>query len=99
MAEVDSEDCANRKTWQWYHSMTSHFIAKLREYKNEMDYKNVDFIKDVVQMYLQLCERIAQEFPDSFGPVELSSPVKHLTEMSQLEFKEHNQIIEVEKGI
>lgn len=42
---------------------------------------------------------MAQEFPDSFGPVELLVPVKDLTKMSQQEFKEHNQIIEVEKGL
>ena len=66
MAEVDSSERANRKTWQWNHIMTSHLIAKLREYKNEMDYKNVDFNKDVVQMYSQLLERMAQEFPRQF---------------------------------
>ena len=31
--------------------MTEHLIAKLREYKNEMDYQNIDFKKDVVTIY------------------------------------------------
>ena len=38
-------------TWQWNHRMTEHLIAKLREYKNEMDYQNIDFNKDVVTMF------------------------------------------------
>ena len=53
-------------TWQWNHRMTEHLIAKLREYKNEMDYQNIDLNKDVVTMYSQLRERMAERFPDSF---------------------------------
>ena len=46
--------------------MTEHLIAKLREYKNKMDYQNIDFNKDVVTMYSQLREQMAEQFPDSF---------------------------------
>ena len=46
--------------------MTEHLIAKLWEYKNKMDYQNIDFNKDVVTMYSQLGERMAERFPDSF---------------------------------
>ena len=38
--------------------MTEHLIAKLRGYKNEMDYQNIDFNKEVVTMYSQLRERM-----------------------------------------
>ena len=37
-----------------------------------MDYQNIDFNKDVVTMYSQLRERMAERFSDSFGPVESS---------------------------
>lgn len=55
-----------------------------------MDYKNVTFNANVVALYLQIHERMAGEFADSFGPVELSAPANNLTEMSQEELKEHN---------
>ena len=39
--------------------MTEHPIAKLQEYKNEMDYQNIDFNKDVVtNVYSQFQERM-----------------------------------------
>ena len=100
-AESNREEREEKRksTWQWNHSMTEHLIAKVQEYKNEMDYQNIDFNKDVVTMYSKLRERMAERFPDSFGPVELTAPTKDLTEMSQQEFKEHNQRIEVEKGM
>ena len=79
--------------------MTENLIANLREYENELDYQNTDFNKNVVTIYSQWREPMADRFPDSFGPVELSVPTKHLTEMSQQEFKEHNQRIGVEKGM
>ena len=96
----EQEEHVQKRTssWQWNHSMTQHPIAKLQEYKNEMDYKNIDFNKGVVTMYSQLQELMAERFRDSFSPVELSAPTKDLTEMSQQEFKEHNQRIEVEKA-
>ena len=36
--------------------MTEHVIAKLQEYKVEMDYQNIDFSmrKDIVTMYSKL---------------------------------------------
>ena len=86
-------------TWRWNHLVTEHLIAKLQEYKNNIDYQNIDFKKDNVTMYSQLRERMAELFPDSFGPVELTVPMKDLTEMSQQECKEHNQRIGVEKGM
>ena len=66
MAQVNKERTV---TWQWNHRMTEHLLTKLREYKNEMDYQNIDFNKDVVTMYSQSRERMAERFPDSFGPV------------------------------
>ena len=100
-AESNREEREEKRksTWQWNHSMTEHLIAKVHEYKNEMDYQNIDFNKDVVTMYSKLREQMAERFPDSFGPVELTAPTKDLTKMSQQEFKEHNQRIEVEKGM
>ena len=58
MAQVNEEHVEKRtSTWQWNHRMTEHLIAKLREYKNEMGYQNIDFNKDVVTMQSQLRER------------------------------------------
>ena len=43
--------------------MTGQRIAKLREFKNEMDYQNIR----------ELRERMAKRFPDSFGRVQFVS--------------------------
>ena len=53
--------------------MTGQRIAKLKQFKNEMDYQNIDFNKDVVNMYSELRERMAERFPDSFGHVQFVS--------------------------
>lgn len=67
MAQVNEEHAEKRTSnWQRNHLMTEHLIAKLGEYKNEMDYQNIDFNKDVVTVYSQLRERMAERFPDSF---------------------------------
>ena len=47
MAQVNEEH-VEKRTSTWNHLMTEHLIAKLREYKNEMDYQNIDFNKDDV---------------------------------------------------
>ena len=73
MAEANGHEVEKRTSWQWNHSMTGQLIAKLKEFKNEMDYQNIDFNKDVVTMYSKLRERMAERFPDSFGPVQFVS--------------------------
>jgi len=84
----ETGECEEKRmsTWQWSHSMTENLIAQPQEYKNKMDYQNIDLNRGVTAMYFKLRERIAERFPDSFGPVELTVPMKHLTEMSQQEF-------------
>ena len=67
MAEANGHEVEKRTSWQWNHSMTGQLIAKLKEFKNEMDYQNIDFNKDVVNMYSKLRERMAERFPDSFN--------------------------------
>ena len=67
MAQVNEEHVEKKTSnWQLNHLMTEQLIAKLRECKNEMDYRNIDFNKDVVTIYSQLRERMAELFPDSF---------------------------------
>ena len=73
MAEANGHEVGKRTSWQWNHSMTGQLIAKLKEFKNEMDYQNIDFKEDVVTMYWKLRERMAEWFPDSFGPVQFVS--------------------------
>ena len=53
--------------------MTGQLTAKLKEFKNEMGYQNIDFNKDVVTMYSKLRERMAELFTYSFGPVQFVS--------------------------
>ena len=73
MADVDGHEVAKRTSWQWNHSMTGQLTAKLKEFKNEMDYQNIDLNKYVVTMYSNLRERMAERFPDSFGRVQFVS--------------------------
>ena len=69
MVDANGHDVENRTSWQWNHPMTGQLIAKLKELKNEMDYQNMY----VVTMYSKLRERMAEQFPDSFGRVQFVS--------------------------
>jgi hypothetical protein len=62
--------------------MTDHLIVSLKDYKTEMEYKNVDFNSDVVAMYSKLREDLALAFDCKyFGPVDL--PVQDSEELSK----------------
>ena len=62
----------SQTAFQWTPEMIQHLILCLKEYKTEMDYKNIDFNSDVVVMYSKLRERMALEFDEEcFGPVGL----------------------------
>ena len=64
--------------------MTDHLILCLKDYKTEMDFKNVDFNSDVVAMYSKLRENMALAFDaECFGPVDL--PEKDSEELSKKE--------------
>jgi hypothetical protein len=69
---------------QWSSEMIDHLIVSLKDYKTEMDYKNVDFNSDVVAMYSKLREGLALAFDaEYFGPVDL--PVQDSEELSKTE--------------
>ena len=58
--------------WQWCSAKVEYLIVCLKEYKTEMDYKNIDFNSDVVTLYSRLRESMAIAFDvEEFGPVEL----------------------------
>ena len=65
----------SQTAFQWTPEMIQHLIICLKEYKTEMDYKNIDFNSDVVVMYSKLRERMALAFDEEcFGPVDLPEP-------------------------
>ncbi len=62
----------SQTNFQWLPEMIDHLILCLKNYKTEMDYKNVDFNSDVVAMYSRLRERMALAFDaEYFGPVDI----------------------------
>jgi hypothetical protein len=64
--------------------MTDHLIVSLKDYKTEMEYKNVDFNSDVVAMFSTLREDLALAFDCKyFGLVDL--PVQDSEELSKKE--------------
>ena len=53
--------------------MTDNLIFSLKDYKTEMDNKNVDFNSYVVAMYSKLREKMALAFDaECFAPVDLA---------------------------
>ena len=61
----------SQTNFQWLPEMIDHLILCLKNYKTEMDYKNVDFnnVNDVVAMYSRLRECMALAFDaEYFGP-------------------------------
>ncbi len=86
--------------WQWTSHTVEHLVKCLKEYKVEMDYKNVDFKADVVALYTRIRTEMTQHFCDDeqlFGPVSLTEPDKVLTEMSKEELKRHNMVVSAQK--
>ena len=62
----------SQTNFQWLPEMIDHLILCLKNYKTEMDYKNVDFNSDVVAMYSRLRECMALAFDaEYFGPVDI----------------------------
>ena len=59
--------------FQWSSEMIDYLIVSLKDYKTEIDYKNVDFNSNVVAMYSKLRDGLALAFDvEYFGPVDLS---------------------------
>lgn len=74
--------------FQWSPEMIDHLILSLKEYKTQMDYKNVDFNSDVVAMYSKLREYMALAFDtECFGPVELPVQEESDSELTKEEEK------------
>ena len=84
--------------WQWCSAKVEYLIVGIKEYKTEMNYKNIDFNSDVVALYscLRECMAIAFDVED-FGPVELPVNEGHyIDEMSKEEKKTFETEVAVE---
>ena len=69
---MQKKDEKSQTAFQWTPEMVEHLIMCLKDYKTEMDYKNIDFNSDIVAMYSKLRERMAFAFDaEYFGPVDL----------------------------
>ena len=91
-----------QKQWQWKSKMVEQLVKCLKDYKVEMDYKNVDFNADVVALYTRIREDMAGHFGDDeqlFGPVSLTESNKALTGMTKEELKRHNMMVSAEKSL
>ena len=60
---------ASSSQFQWSNQMVKKLINFMKEYKIAMEFKNVDLNADVVALYSCIREKLADEFPDEFGPV------------------------------
>ena len=86
----------NTQPFQWSPEMIDHLILSLKDYKTQMDYKNVDFNSDVVAMYSKLRECMALAFDtEYFGPIDL--PIQD--ESDSQRSKEEKQAFQTEVAL
>ena len=77
------KDKNTQPNFQWTPEMIDHLIISLKDYKAEMDYKNVDFNSDVVAMYSKLRECMALAFDtECFGPIDIPVQIKLRSSLS-----------------
>ena len=90
-----------QSTFQWSPEMIEYLIVCLKDYKTEMDYKNVEFNSDVVALYSRLHERMAMEFDiENFGPVDLpQEDGQNVDELSKEEKKAFQVEVAVAKSL
>ena len=66
--------------------MVKQLISCLKEYKTQLDYKNVDFNADVIAMYSHVRRQMAMFFvKECFGALELPEPEKDIDKMTKEE--------------
>ena len=90
------KDKNTQPNFQWTPEMIDHLIISLKDYKAEMDYKNVDFNSDVVAMYSKLRECMALAFDtECFGPIDI--PVQE--ESDSVLSKEEEKIFQAQVAL
>ena len=47
---------------RWSSAMIEYFIVSLEDCKSEVDYKNADFISDVIALFSRIRQRMAIKF-------------------------------------
>ena len=80
--------------------MINHLILSLKDYKTQMDYKNVDFNSDVVAMYSKLRECMALAFDtECFGPIDLPIQEESDSQLSKEEKKAFQTEVALAKSL
>lgn len=74
--------------FQWSSEMVEQLIIIIKDYKTQMDYKNIDFNADVVALYSNVREQMASVFDQEFfGPIDVpDAPKEKMTKEKEKAF-------------
>ena len=80
--------------------MIDHLILSLKDYKTQIDYKNVDFNSDVVAMCSKLRECMALAFDTEYvGPIDLPIQEESDSQLSKEEKKAFQTEVALAKSL
>lgn len=80
-----------KKKWKWEEEMIQSLVDALKDYKSICEFNSLDFSADKVKLYEDVRKTMAVSYPESFGPVKVSTPAKPVKEMSKKEYDAYNQ--------
>ena len=80
-----TQNTSNKKVkkFTWASEKVEHLLRYIQEYKSNCEFRGVDFEADLAIMYQEVRKRLAQDYPQEFGPEKVSHSDIDITGMNK----------------
>ena len=74
--------------------MVETLLEYIKEFKTKCKFNGVDFEANLSAMYTEICQCMAVDFPEDFGPEIVHEPGKELQDMNNEEYEFYRNELE-----
>ncbi len=90
----EEEVVEKEKRFSWSEEMGDQVVASILEAKTRFEIKNLDFEKDLVALYSEVRQIMAEKYNNVFGPV-VSTMIDELMDSDEVKATKKAQIVKV----